>query len=365
MKRQISDCPHRVPAAAGSYQCNLVRQIVQINDQKRLFVDDSICGACCEAFVPTVDDWNSVIASRVFQLASEIASEGGAEGCSAEAAEQLTLQAIDQLPVVNADEDDCVDDVQDFEPPVGVTLQDLNVALPPPAVRAAGVDSQPAVSWSVGVTTAPRRQSTLSTCVESLLASGWKNPHLFVDGQVDLEDSLRPICRKARPESIGAWPAWCNAVETLLEDDADTLLVIQDDTLFPYVESMRRYVESMLWPEDQPCLISLYTSTDDMQPGNFWRKLPNRWKFGALAFVIPADLARDIVESNQRGELNVVQGTAGIDTRIGCWAEQRNIPVWHPSPSLVQHIGQVSSVWKTSRAVGLRRADRFIGVELG
>ena len=38
--------------------------------------------------------------------------------------------------------------------------------------------------WAVGVTTAPRRQPTLDTCLDYLLRAGWDNVRLFVDDRV-------------------------------------------------------------------------------------------------------------------------------------------------------------------------------------
>jgi hypothetical protein len=60
---------------------------------------------------------------------------------------------------------------------------------------------------------------------------------------------------------------------------------------------------------------------------------------------------------------NPTEGLVNIDILIGRWAHGRQLPIYFPSPSLVQHIGNESSIWSDpdSRAIGDRRADRFAG----
>jgi hypothetical protein len=60
---------------------------------------------------------------------------------------------------------------------------------------------------------------------------------------------------------------------------------------------------------------------------------------------------------------NPTEGLVNIDILIGRWADERRLPIWFPSPSLVQHIGNESSIWSDpdSRAIGERRANRFAG----
>ena len=56
-------------------------------------------------------------------------------------------------------------------------------------------------------------------------------------------------------------------------------------------------------------------------------------------------------------------GLLGIDIEIGRWAHESRLPIYFPTPSLVQHIGDSSSIWVApdARAMGNRRADRFSG----
>jgi hypothetical protein len=39
------------------------------------------------------------------------------------------------------------------------------------------------------------------------------------------------------------------------------------------------------------------------------------------------------------------KGLANLDALIGQWAERSRVPIFFPTPSLVQHIGHVSTLW--------------------
>ncbi|QDT02803.1 hypothetical protein K227x_11810 [Rubripirellula lacrimiformis] len=379
MPRHADDCPHRSriesvdpnDRSSETAHCGLIATVADFASGESATVDRETCHACCQSFVPSPQDWNPVIASIIHSI-GETLLQSSPDGPIADQARRLCRQAIDQLPIVYPDEDDCVDDAQIEHSPVHVSVDELAAALPIPIQTKPPADPTRGIRWTVGMTTAPRRQPTLTRCIQSITASGWQAPMLFVDGEVELTMDEQSQVRIQRPRPIGAWPAWCETLRTMLSDapdadadaDADAVMIVQDDVLFPAVSSIREYVEMVLWPQDSAGIVSLYTSTEDMQSTNHWRPHPGLWQYGALAMIFPTVVARQLLNAADRGELNVVDGNAGIDTRIGYWAIQNDIPIWHPSPSLVQHIGQVSSVWNHSRAVGLRRADRFIMDEL-
>ena len=369
-KRTPDQCQHRhrleglTQKEQPVHVCKLLKAIVGAADDDLLIVQDEMCCACCDCFQPTMADWNPVVASLVHMVADSIITAHGVDGCSVTEAERLKDAAIQSIPVVLPEEDDSADDIQHIRVPKQLSLQELQQILPPPGPTEPAPAAQ--TEWAIGVTTAPRRQSTLSTCLTSLIASGWDRPHLFVDGQVSIETSFQNLPITRRPRPVGAWPAWVETLRSLLVEypAADKIAIFQDDALFPGVHVIREYVESVLWSDPKPGILSLYTASDDMQEGNLWRPLPGIWKLGAVAMVFSRQIAAQLLHDADAGQLNFVVGTAGIDTRIGQWADRQKLGIWHPSPSLVQHIGQVSSVWQTSRAVGVRRADRFMSNEL-
>jgi hypothetical protein len=172
-----------------------------------------------------------------------------------------------------------------------------------------------------------------------------------------------------RDPPVGCWPNYYLALSELLmrHPDADALLLAEDDALFYDAESLRDYLEQILWPESHPCIVSLYCSSAYTAPEIGWRRLPIRWGLGALAFVFPRRVAQNLVL-----DLRVCghrwirwqeehQGLANTDLVIGSWAWRKRIPVWYPTPSLVQHIGVTSTLYPYHPPTGERRADRWAG----
>lgn len=145
--------------------------------------------------------------------------------------------------------------------------------------------------------------------------------------------------------------------------NADAYLMVQDDVAWPNAPDLAKYVAEFLSSCENDCIVSLYTCSEDVADQDGWRVLPDQWKYGALAFAFPTNLARRLTcdTSLRRYGWRWGEGVAGIDTAIGEWAQRSDIPIWHPTPSIVQHDGHVSAIWRASRAVSLRRASVWIG----
>jgi hypothetical protein len=220
--------------------------------------------------------------------------------------------------------------------------------------------------WAVGVTTAPRPQDTLARTLESLCAAGWPDPALFIDAAAKIPERFAHLPGTFRDARLGAWPNYYLAMAELLlrSPDADAFLIAQDDVVFPGGINVREYLEAALWPGERPGLVSLYCSSAYTKDAPGWYLHKGLWVWGALAMVFPRELAREFVLdgrvfNHRRDRLN--NGLANIDLVIGTWAMRRRIAVWHTTPSLVQHIGECSAIWPSSRADGPRRASWFAG----
>ncbi len=206
---------------------------------------------------------------------------------------------------------------------------------------------------------------TLADCLASLAKAGWDRPRLFVDGDVTVPAAAAHLPRTDRRPQIGAWPNYYLALGELLmrDPEADAYMIVQDDSLFADFD-VRDYLERVLWPGRRPGIASLFCSRAYTRPEPGWRAFEGVWIWCALAFVFPRDAAqrfladRDVVLhrwSKTRHNL------AEIDWRVGQWAADHGVPVYYPTPSLVQHIGEVSSLWKGLRLQGDRRATWFAG----
>ena len=218
----------------------------------------------------------------------------------------------------------------------------------------------------MGVTASSRPTRTLDWTLDSLGRAGWSSVHLFADGDILVAPRHEHLPSTIRRPAAGAWPNYYLGLRELLlrAPDADALLMVQDDVLFYDRQDLRTYLESTLWPTDPPGLVSLYCSAGYSREGAGWHQLDEPWSWGALAFVFPRPvLERFLADSDVRAhewEGPLGQRKAGIDALIGRWAARHGVPIHYPCPSLAQHTGDISVLWPAQRAVGNRRADRFL-----
>ncbi len=355
----VSSCRHRsdvLPSADGveTATCALVRAVIAAEDDVYHRVRRDACEACCRSFPPTTSRANPVVAALVYEAGSAIIREGGVEGCDAGRADAARVSVLDRLDLDLPEED---------HPPALAPTAGVAAAMPGLPPRRS---RQRVRSWAVGVTTAPRRRDTLERSLESLAGAGWREPAVFVDSAVNFPERYAHLPGTFRDTRLGAWPTYYLALAELLmrSPEADALLVAQDDIAFPAGVPVREYLEAALWPGRRPGLVSLYCSSAYTKDAPGWYLHDGLWVWGALAIVFPRELARQFVLDgrvfdHRRDPLN--GGLANIDLVIGAWAMREGLEVWHTTPSLVQHTGDSSSIWPTSRADGPRRADRFAG----
>jgi len=172
-----------------------------------------------------------------------------------------------------------------------------------------------------------------------------------------------PVVLRGRP--IGAWPSYYLALSELVlrEPQADAYLLVQDDAAFYDRENVRQYLEEISWPTSTG-VVSLYCSEAYSQPTSGWYALDERWVWGAVAFLFPRESARRLL-CDERVLAHRWRGPDGglrnIDAVVGDWVRRSALQVFYPTPSLVQHIGDASTLWPAGRAWLKRRADRFAG----
>ena len=124
-----------------------------------------------------------------------------------------------------------------------------------------------------------------------------------------------------------------------------------------YGMTVRQELEAILWPRPGG-LVSLYCSSAYSRDEIGWHSLDEQWVWGALAFVF----SRDALESFLADEdVKAHPGPHKVDVCVGKWAKKRALDIGVPCPSLAQHVGDISTLWPSSHARGLRRADHFIG----
>jgi len=357
--RRVEDCLHRFPLESGdgmTARCDLLAQMTGVRDLTLCEVRRDACLACCRSFPPTAEEINPVVASLLYRLSSRIESQGGVDGCDRGKAEAMSRFA---LASVSSEEDSLEAPPGLRTPAPGATLEQM---IPPAARRTGSLVKR----WAVGVTTAPRLVPTLAECLASLANAGWNDPRLFVDGAAPVPAAFAGLARTDRNPQLGAWPSYYLALAELLMRDphADAYLIAQDDALFAADLDVRKYLERVLWPGKTPGIVSLFCPRPYTQERPGWYPFRGVWVWGAQAFVFSREAAQEFladIEVVRHRWIRDRNPLADIDWRIGQWAAARQRPIYYPTPSLVQHIGEVSSLWKGLRVRGYRRASWFAG----
>jgi hypothetical protein len=236
----------------------------------------------------------------------------------------------------------------------------LEELVPPPDRRC----GSPVRCWAVGITTAPRRQPTLEFCLDGVVRAGWDAPRLFLDGTSHVPPRYAHLPTTWREDGVGAWPAWYLALAELIlqQPDADAYLLLQDDVVVHDRGPLRGYLEQVLWPGDRPGLVSLFYAGPDTTPG--WHRDDGSWHWGAQGFVFPPGLTRSLLADAGVLQAWLTSSAAlhiPVPSVLHDWARRNGIDSWYATPSVAQHIGNASAIWKNAALTSARRAPWFSG----
>jgi hypothetical protein len=220
-------------------------------------------------------------------------------------------------------------------------------------------------NWAVGVTTAPRTNSTLMRCLASLRTAGWEEVRLFAEAGSQIPSNVSDIPVTWRESIVGAWPNFYLALAELYlrEPRADAYFMVQDDTVF--CRNLRGFLEASLWPAEKLGLLSVFCSAACTQAGTGFLSVDGtQGLFGAQAYIFPNASLRlllshpETIAHRLRGETD---GMAMIDVVVGEWATKLKLPVLCHNPSLADHIGDTSTIWPGAQLTGRRAARDFVG----
>lgn len=230
------------------------------------------------------------------------------------------------------------------------------------------VESVKDSDWAVVVTTAPRQESTLLSCLLSLKENGWE-PTIFAE-----PESSKPKAVKFNfidnPVRLGAWHNWLQSVKwALANTTASHILSVQDDSRF-HPES-RSVAEQLMYPTDKVGFISLYTASHysadrsgNKKPVGINRIITSSF-WGACAMVFPREALQQIVNhpivagwtgvspsklsdkdkrkllERKKLEPHLIQN---VDTAIGKIVNSLHLEMYTIDPSPVRHIAKYSTI---------------------
>ena len=220
---------------------------------------------------------------------------------------------------------------------------------------------EPLIKWAAVVTTAPRRDCTLRQCIDSMAACGW-TPTIFAEPKSTTVRSYETFTNKSR---LGVWHNWLQASRWAIEQRAEYIITVQDDSLFH--PQSREFIESIQWPADAG-FVSLYTpkhySLDNRKqlrpPGvrrvytsSLWGACALVWRPETLAAVINHPIAK--AWCRRRPDPATV---ANSDTAIGRICNAIGLGMWFCDPSPVSHIARFSTIGHGGNS-GRRNAYRI------
>jgi hypothetical protein len=220
--------------------------------------------------------------------------------------------------------------------------------------------------WAVGMVTAPREKETFAHSIATLIAAGWDQPRIFAEPGSPIPEEFGHLPMTPREQAMRAWPNYYYGLIELLDrhPTADAFMIAQDDVLFwPGDDrwTLREYLERALWPEEEPGFVSLYCSSAYHREQAGWHRLDRPWVWGACAIVWPRPSLADFLSSTAADWTRQGQ-THKIDVAIGRWQSDRSRSAWFSSPSLAQHVGSTTTVWRRPQTLtGKRRERQFLG----
>jgi hypothetical protein len=204
------------------------------------------------------------------------------------------------------------------------------------------------MKWAYGVTTVPaRKDDLLPRTLASLANAGFESPRLFVDGCNDPSGysafGLEVTVRSPKIRTVGNWVLGMTELY-FREPNADRYVIFEDDIIA--CRNMRQYLEA--YPYLDNAYYNLYTSkrNHDFIPASMGWHRSNQRGNGALALAFDNKtiqtllwhprFARQI--QNPATGWKLLDGGILLSMREAGWSEYVH------NPSLVQHVGTVSSM---------------------
>lgn len=209
------------------------------------------------------------------------------------------------------------------------------------------------ITWSYGLTTVPSRfETTLPKTLASLAESGFDYPRLFIDGckPEKVLDWLKHYEYTCHYPNLRTHGNWIVSLYTLYiyNPTADRYAIFQDD--FQCSRNLRPYLDSCEYPREGYWNLYTFPENEPDKRGHSKDKtgwyLSNQKGKGAVALVFDNKTARALLSSEWmvNRPQNKERGWKAVDGGIVTGLAKKGIKEYVHSPSLVQHIGDKSSM---------------------
>lgn len=238
--------------------------------------------------------------------------------------------------------------------------------------------------WAYGVTTVPERaRDLLPQTLRSLVAAGFDQPRIFVDGSqlplASIDASLEQTLRWPKIKTFGNWSLslWELVIR---HPEADRYAMFQDD--FITYKNLRQYLDRTPYPERGYCNLYTFPSNQEIAPdrvgwyearsmeegcGNVFHGKRQQLGRGAVALIFSKEAVVALLSEPHfvTKPLDVSNPWKKVD---GCIVTAMNKAGWREyvhNPSLVQHTGKNSTMDNAPHKLATSfRGEDFDALEL-
>ena len=227
--------------------------------------------------------------------------------------------------------------------------KDFTLDLPEENSIPAEVTSGRKLTWQYGLTTIRKRaETTLPKTIASLKTAGFERPHLFVDGDYDGKwwktmFGFDVTCRYPRVRTFGNW-VLSLAELYVLNPNADRYAIFQDD--FVTYPNLRDYLDRTPYPSGGYLNLYSFPVNERLSNGKLGFYPADQTGQGAVALVFSQPAVRALVNCQYMVDrpLDAARGWRAVDGGIVTAMKRKGWREYVHNPSLVQHIGHVSSM---------------------
>lgn len=211
--------------------------------------------------------------------------------------------------------------------------------------------------WTYGVTAVKQRldDGLLERTLDSLAASGFDKPRLFIDGEAEgferltLEIGLQTTVRTPTIRTFGNWilGLWELYVR---EPNAERYAMFQDD--FVACKNLKQYLEQSQYPERGYLNLYTFPCNQQLAKNEGWYQSDQMGK-GAVALIFDNEAVRDLLSQRSIIDrpLHAQRGHRSIDGGIVEAMRAAGRKEYVHNPSLVQHTGKLSSMGNGQHAL--------------
>ena len=219
-------------------------------------------------------------------------------------------------------------------------------SFPPEAVHSDGVaDAGPDLGWAVGVITAPRAVPTLHLTLRGLDAAGFGPVRIFAEPGSWLPPEAGRHRVDIHPGRLGNFANFYNSLATLYRDNPGARVHRPVPGRRRRRRGLKAWCEAELWPLGAG-LVSLFTPRAHAGDRPGWRlRSPGYYRvYGGQALAFRRDVLEGFL-ADPHALREVRSGRKADDAVLAAWAARPGTPIAYHTPSLVQHIGMVSSLF--------------------